>query len=62
MKQPTDNVKFRKIDELSQPKPKEYLPKEFLERSEYKGLLSTELNNVNVNSDTEFARTMMMNS
>ena len=33
-----------------------------MERSEYKGLLTSELNNINVNSDTEFARTMLLNS
>ncbi|EAR94561.2 hypothetical protein TTHERM_00052560 (macronuclear) [Tetrahymena thermophila SB210] len=61
IQQPANNYKTRRIDELAQPKV-EFAPKEFLDRSEYKGLLTTELNNVNVNSDTEFARMMMLNS
>ncbi|KAL4511610.1 hypothetical protein ABPG72_012455 [Tetrahymena utriculariae] len=61
IQQPVNSYKTRRIDELAQPKG-EFVPKEFLDRSEYKGLLTTELNNVNVNSDTEFARMMMLNS
>lgn len=36
--------KHKRLEEISKPKQKEYIPKDYLDRTEYKGLLSAEVN------------------